>query len=132
MSHRFDLKLAHELDASWIIALFKAIHGGDPAPDLQTAHLDEKTVEMVGALTEHLQQTGALSHTEPLTLAKLQARLKVFGIEVVEGKTSPATGVHAELVSVPDGPQHQPPPWCFVFRGQRICIERPHLTHTVQ
>ena len=24
---------AHELDAAWIIALWKAIHGGDPAPE---------------------------------------------------------------------------------------------------
>lgn len=27
------LQFAHELDAAWIIALWKAIHGGDPAPE---------------------------------------------------------------------------------------------------
>jgi hypothetical protein len=132
MTSRIDRKLAHELDASWIIALFKAIHGGDPSPDQQTVHLSEKTVEMVAALTEHLRETGVVRQTQALTLATLQERLKPFGIEVMEGETAPAKEeLRAARFGTPDEPQHQPP-WCFVFHGQRICINRPRVTHTVQ
>src|SRR2546423_13592409 len=33
MANRFTTRSAHQLDAAWIIALWKAIHGGDPAPE---------------------------------------------------------------------------------------------------
>src|ERR1039457_206028 len=32
-----EIVLAHEPDAAWIIALWKAIHGGDPAPEAVAA-----------------------------------------------------------------------------------------------
>ena len=34
-----ELVLAHEPDAAWIIALWKAIHTGDPAPEEVAANV---------------------------------------------------------------------------------------------
>lgn len=126
MASRVELTLAHELDASWIIALYLAIHGGDPPPDEQKVRIDEGTIERVATMTEHLREIGALHNAPALTLATLQARMKSFGVEVVQGGQA-----EAESIGDPVGPQYPPPLVCFVFQGIRICIERPRLTHRV-
>jgi hypothetical protein len=52
----FNRPIAHVYDAAWIIELWIAIHGGDPAPDGRI-NIDDRTVQLVGELTEHLQST---------------------------------------------------------------------------
>ena len=115
-------QLAHELDAAWIIALWKAIHGGDPGPE----------------------QRVTVSAHEAVAIARQAA-------SVLVGYVSAAAGVEAEAVSAElhqemshglktagfellapaEGPGHQPPPYCFRWNGRTICIPRPRLTHTV-
>jgi hypothetical protein len=50
-----DVALTYELDAAWIIALWLAIHGGHPAPEIAAA-------EAIAALAPYL------SGTQPCTL----------------------------------------------------------------
>jgi hypothetical protein len=127
MASRIEIELAHELDASWIIALYLAIHGGDPPPNEQNVRINEAIIQKVAELAAQFRETGALRNAPPLTLAMLQERMKSFGVEVVQGEK-----IEAESLGDPEGPQRPPLPWCFVFRGQRICVERPRVTHRVQ
>lgn len=116
----FSKQLAHELDAAWIIALWKAIHGGDPAPD----------------------QRVALTEREAISIARQAAHVLVGYVAAVaagdaeevsaEAHQQLSQGLKAsgfELLSVHEPPSHQPPPYCFRWNGQTICIPRPKLTH---
>jgi hypothetical protein len=43
-----DNRLVHGLDIAWIMALWKALHGGDPSPETVAA-------EVIAALSEYLE-----------------------------------------------------------------------------
>ncbi|MFZ1053457.1 MAG: hypothetical protein WBP65_13860 [Candidatus Sulfotelmatobacter sp.] len=61
-----EVALACELDAAWIIALWLAIHGGHPAPEIAAA-------EAIAALAP------CLSGTQPsLSFSQLQTRVAAF------------------------------------------------------
>jgi hypothetical protein len=118
----FPRKLAHELDAAWIIALWKAIHGGDPAPD----------------------QRIVLSEREAISIARQAANVLVGYVAAVAAGDAEAVsaeahhelsqGLHAsgfELLSPHEPQSHQPPPYCFRWNGQTICIPRPRVTHVI-
>jgi hypothetical protein len=64
-----DFKLAHELDAAWIIALWKAIHGGDPSPE-------QVAVQAIAALSTRL----AAPREHIATPQMLETSLKRVGI----------------------------------------------------
>jgi hypothetical protein len=61
-----EVALAYELDAAWIIALWLAIHGGHPAPEIAAA-------EAIAALAPYLG--GAQS---ALSFSQLQTRVAAF------------------------------------------------------
>jgi hypothetical protein len=104
------LRLAHELDAAWIIALWKAIHGGDPAPEQIAV---EAIAALSGALTR--QTETEISKT---SVAELQSRLKEVGVELhVETKGS--------AKAVPSERSRIIRTYCVVFQGKKICIELP-------
>lgn len=100
-----QITLAHELDAAWIIALWKMIHGGDPAPETVA-------VEVVTAMTPFLK--GAANS---LTFQQLEKQFNNIGVQVTD---SEAAGAHVEELSVP-----HPRQYCFKFKGQTICIQLP-------
>jgi hypothetical protein len=109
---KFEYTLAHELDAAWIIALWKAIHGGDGAPELVAA-------QAIAALAPY-----AARGESSLTFAHLQKQLGAANIAVSEhnvettGKTEAALDLRRPI-------SHQ---YCFKFAGQTICIQLP-VTH---
>ena len=39
----YEIEFAHELDISWLIALWFAIHGGDPSPEGGVLEVSEET-----------------------------------------------------------------------------------------
>lgn len=106
---KFQLTLAHELDAAWIIALWKAIHGGDPSPERIAA-------QAIAALAPY-----AAGVQSSLTFAQLQKQLAAANITVTEkevetaGKTETTRELRRPLV-------HQ---YCFKFGGETICIQLP-------
>jgi hypothetical protein len=109
---RFEYTLAHELDAAWIIALWKAIHGGDGGPELVAA-------QAIAALAPYAARTEST-----LTFAQLQKRLGAASIAVTEqdaekaGKTEATRELRRPI-------NHQ---YCFKFGGETICIQLP-ITH---
>jgi hypothetical protein len=64
-----DITLAHELDAAWIIGLWKAIHGGDPSPE-------QVAIQAIAALSTRL----AAPSEHITTPQMLQAGLKQLGV----------------------------------------------------
>ncbi|MGI8915387.1 MAG: hypothetical protein ACR2JY_16660 [Chloroflexota bacterium] len=125
------ITLAHELDAAWIIALWKAIHGGDPSP----IEADARSVELVGELTNHLGHTIGRG-AQPLTRASFEARVGELGIQLQRqepGGSSPRSVTpNAAAPGDPQGPPRQPPPYCFVFRGTSYCVHFPHPVFTLE
>jgi hypothetical protein len=78
-------RYARELDVSALIALWLAIHGGDPAPS-EVRIDNETTLLIAAALDRQLATTlGANQPTEP---AELVQRLEAFGIESSSDLTS--------------------------------------------
>jgi hypothetical protein len=68
--------VAHEPDAAWLIALWLAIHGGDPAPD-GAVSVDETTALLATTLSLRLSEAYGVELASPEVL---QARLADIGI----------------------------------------------------
>jgi hypothetical protein len=103
------IRLAHELDAAWIIALWKAIHGGDPGPE-------QIAVEAIAALSGTL--TGHGARPAESSFEELQARLKEIGVDFqAQAQAGEKAAVSAESFVGRT--------YCVVFQGQRICITLP-------
>ena len=121
MSKIPSIRLAHELDAAWIIALWKAIHGGDPSPE-------QIAVEAIAALSLQFSPSHAVPPAGT-SLTQLQERLKAIGVEIHEQQggqgvaAAPAAATAAAIGG--QGPQWERT-YCVVFQGQRICITLRH------
>lgn len=73
-----DFTLAHELDAAWIIALWKAIHGGDPSPE-------QVAIQAIAALSTRL----AAPREHITTLQTIQTGLKHLGVDFKHDPNAP-------------------------------------------
>jgi hypothetical protein len=73
-----EFVLAHEPDIAWLIALWIAIHGGDPAPE-GPVEVDETTALLAAALAARL---GELYGRGAATAEALQDRLAGSGMAV--------------------------------------------------
>jgi hypothetical protein len=112
--------LAHELDAAWIIALWIAIHGGDPSPDVVAA-------QAIAALAQYVNGT----RQETFTFEELKAQFAKLGVGVTERAKEETAEGKPKLQLADDGDEnryriHQ---YCFKFEGSTICTELPVLTH---
>ena len=87
----------HEQDISWLIALWFAVHGGDPGPE--AVEVDTATVLLAAALSARLTElnAGALAGQE------LTERLATMRIE-------------------PKDPENVTASWCAYVNGERRCI----------
>jgi len=110
MANIKTLRFAHALDAAWIIALWKAIHGGDPSPE-------QIAVEAIAALSGALTARGGEEISES-SFAELQTRLKEIGVELqseTKGGEATTASIQSQIVRT----------YCVVFQGERICIQLP-------
>ncbi|HTS09387.1 MAG TPA: hypothetical protein VMP68_27735 [Candidatus Eisenbacteria bacterium] len=113
--------LAHELDAAWIIALWKAIHGGDPAPEAIAA-------QAIAALAQYVNGITQLT----FTLEELKVQFAKLGVVVTEREREASASDKPQLLMAQEGDDrhefrvHQ---YCFKFEGSTICTELPVLTH---
>ncbi|GAA2145973.1 hypothetical protein GCM10009760_35220 [Kitasatospora kazusensis] len=113
--------LAHELDVAWIVALWLAIHGGDPNPIEGEVQLGETAALSAAALS------GALSDTlgkgrQALTYEQLQERLKVLGVELSRGAApEQAATEESSFARIPRRP------YCFRWNGTTICVNLPRV-----
>jgi hypothetical protein len=110
MSNFKAIRFAHALDAAWIIALWKAIHWGDPPPE-------QIAIEAIAALSGTL--AGHAGATPPeSSFTELQRRLKEIGVEIEEQ-------ANAHEQSTISNQPRIPRTYCVVFKGQRVCITLP-------
>jgi hypothetical protein len=119
----------HVPDAAWIIALWKAIHGGDPSPE----DIAEKAI---ASLANYVSTEFA----EELGMAQLQRALKPLGIsvtlgggegtELVEAQTGKGGGSKKKTTALSANPGRPSQPYCFRWAGQTICIPRPSVDHS--
>ena len=112
--------LAHELDAAWIIALWLAIHGGDPSPEVVAA-------QAIAALAQYVNGT----RQQTFTFDELKAQFAKLGVTVTEREQEAGASLKPKLQMVEEGDErefrlHQ---YCFKFQGSTICTELPVLTH---
>jgi len=115
-----EIYLSHELDAAWIIALWKAIHGGDPSPEQIAA-------QAIAALAQYVAGPAQAE----FTFGELKTQFAKLGVQVTEAaKEESAPGEKPRLALSPSGERefriHQ---YCFKFKGETICTELPALTH---
>jgi len=115
-----EVIIAHELDAAWIIGLWKAIHGGDGGPERIAA-------QAIAALAQYVAGPAPAA----FTFDTLHARFAKLGVKVTESIAEPAeTAAKPELEAAiaikGSKPIHQ---YCFKFEGETICIKLPLLTH---
>jgi hypothetical protein len=94
-----DLHIAHELDAAWLIALWKAIHGGDPSSEAVAG-------QIIAVLAPY-----ATNSRSSLTVQQLEEGLGNAGIEV------------KERFIQEDKIEARPHEYCFTFGDQTICID---------
>lgn len=118
-----QIKLAHEPDAAWIIALWLAIHGGDPAPDRLTV-TDAEAVKVA-----KIAATSLLTYMSAIAAGDAE----VLGAESRAALGSAVKRIGAELLAAPEPSKVvQPTPYCFRFQGQTICIPRPKKVQSIQ
>lgn len=103
--------LAHQLDAAWIIALWKYVHDGDPPPPDQVI-----AAQIITALAGHLAGEAAVPPLETLQqrFAAIGSQITVEPAEAPRSATSaanPTLGVRWQYVEV-----------CFGVPPNRHCV----------
>lgn len=104
-------------DAAWIIALWRALHGGDPTPE-------DVAAEVIAGLSRYLPGTdhSFLSRElQPPSQALLSSALNPEPEDVEAPETEP-TGPEEFEYSI-----HH---YYFKFKGQWYCLGLPALTHS--
>jgi hypothetical protein len=111
-----EIYLAHELDAAWIIALWKAIHGGDPAPEAVAA-------QVIAVLAPYL------NGSQPsLSFSELEARFAHLGIHIIErSEEENVDSVASESLDQPA--YRRTRQYCFQFGRQTVCTQLPEIPH---
>jgi hypothetical protein len=95
--------IAHDLDPGWLIALWKAIYGGDPAID----QVDVQTVagRMIASLAQY-----AFGAPAAVTTEELASRLGSVNIAVKHGQGDPpGSGERRDLIVRREGE------WMVIF-----------------
>ena len=114
-----EIYLAHELDAAWIIALWKAIHGGDGGPEQVAA-------QAIAALAQYVAAPSEVA----FTFNELKDQFGKIGIQVTERAEAAAQNAAQPQLAVElDENRFHIHQYCFKFKGETICTELPVLTH---
>jgi hypothetical protein len=114
-----EIYLAHELDAAWIIALWKAIHGGDPSPEQVAA-------QAIAALAQYVAAPAEVA----FTFHELKEQFAKIGVQVTERAEAAAqNAAKPQLAAELEEPRFRIHQYCFKFKGETICTELPALTH---
>jgi hypothetical protein len=135
-----EINLAHELDPAWIIALWLAIHGGDPNPIEHTvseaaeraiaAQIIAELAPVVGGAAGHaiaevlkpLHEGHGGKLAKGLTLSHLEAGMKALHVTV---SVREAGAAEARDLQTPVHCQY-----CFRVQGRTICVPvGPFVTH---
>ncbi len=113
----FNRPLSHVYDAAWMIELWLAIHGGDPAPE-GNAEIDDRTIQLVGELTEHLQNTYLPSAAD-MSEADFAERLESVQLGTAQEQELQVE----EAIGVP---RPRPLPRCYYYDGIQVICFKPY------
>ena len=111
-------------DAAWIVALWRALHGGDPSPE-------EIAAEVIAGFSQYLpgnQHSFLTRELQPPTAADF-ARYFTSSTEELE------TGrVKAEIIEAstfdPETSEYSVRHYYFKFKGHWYCLGLPALAHS--
>jgi hypothetical protein len=125
-----EILLAHERDAAWLMALYLAVHGGDPPPEegVVSHELQEAAaLAAVLAISQALGEKAREAVHHALAPLQKQFPMKSVGAEVVEARLA-ALGVrvmeHAGGHAHAEADEFRPNRvYCFRFNGGLICTE---------
>ena len=110
-----NLKFAHELDAAWIIAMWKWLHGyEEPYSEQKVA------AEVIAAISSTLAAPAPETPSDS-SIGGLQTRLKDIGVKFhseakPEMAVAPSTEARKTWITRI---------YCFWFKGQKICTQFP-------
>jgi len=112
--NKIESQLYHEIDIAWIIAIWKAIHGGDPAPEQNylTRLLAESLVTQMGAQLATHDRARIFEKFKALGV-KIQGRdpnNKVFELQ-----SQADVKKFAEVLSTHNSPGHP-------LKGYLVCV----------
>jgi len=113
-----EIVLAHELDAAWIIALWKAIHGGDGGPEQIAA-------QAIAALAQYVSAPAQVS----FSFNELKAQFGKLGVQVTERAEERAQASAKPELAISGDREFRIHQYCFKFKGETFCTELPALTH---
>lgn len=99
MNTKLQPTRAHQLDPAWIIALWLAIHGGDPAPE---GPIGTQAGKEVFEAAEHLSASLARSMPISASPEQVEQRLRGAGF-MVDSPPGCCVGYGGHLVCVRDG-----------------------------
>lgn len=138
MSAVNKVELAHERDAAWIIALYLAIHGGDPPPPTGTTVgnklREAAALNAIAGLAQALNPEASQAVQQVLAPLKTQSkmhkvdasvaaeRIESLGINIEE---QPAEHGHQQTTHVEDAIQRPGRVYCVRFKGVTYCIPLP-------
>ena len=108
--------VAHEPDIAWLIALWLAIHGGDPAPD-EPAWVDETTALLATTLSVRLSEVYGAAR---ISADALQRRLASIGITLSGHRLHEREAEFAQDVEQVGGR-------CISIDGNIWCVQPPKL-----
>ena len=120
-----EIMFAHELDAAWIVALWLAIHGGDPAPESVAA-------QVIAAVAPYLSGAQSSPSFPESSFSEVQAQYSNLSIHATE------SSIQDRVLTVDDMPAaistEQPfvychRQYCFQFAGETICTDLPILSY---
>jgi hypothetical protein len=133
-----ELRLTHERDAAWLIALYLAVHGGDPAPKEGevVAHAQQQGAALgaIAALAEGLDEKArdAIRHAlvpiqkqfplKSVDAEVAEARLEAMGIHFTDYAGEPAHGAKATAEL-----QQLRRPYCLHINGEVVCVVPQHF-----
>src|SRR5581483_2262512 len=103
MANVREIVLAHEPDAAWIIALYKAVHGGDPGPETVAA-------AVIAAMAPYLK-----GFSDAFTTKQMEAGFESLGVKVTQPTAEELTATQ------------RPRQYCFKFQGKTICVTLPQI-----
>jgi hypothetical protein len=135
-----EIRLAHERDAAWLLALWITIHHGDPAAregEVLTHDLQQgAAARAITALAEGLDEKARKA-----VLLAVAPTEEAFPLKVVEAKVAEArlAAFGIRFTRHPGEPSHAITPadrmrvrtYCVRFGGARLCVDirlpDPHL-----
>jgi hypothetical protein len=129
-----EIRMTHERDAAWLIALYLAIHGGDPAPrqgQVVTHTLQQgAAARAIAAIAQGLDERArkavllAVAPTEEAFPIKgVDAKVAEERLQALDIRFTGYRGEHANDAPVAGGFHIRS--YCFKFHGDTICIEVP-------